>query len=178
MIRPGLFVAAFEEDGGEQLGGAGDDKGSRKRPDGTSGWAERDRVWLDVAEKKELTVGCVVADEEGGGMVGSVRAEDGSVGYGDGEDGKLWVQRGIDCGVVDGVCGEEVGREGIVKVHGMVGGRVEGIVGERGPDASVEHLGDIVEDGFEADDPAAAERDGAARDREWNGRRKCTSGEN
>ena len=79
MIRSGLFVAAFEEDGGEQLVGAGDDKGSCKSPDRTSGGAESDRVWLDVAEKKELTVGCVVADEKGGGIVGSVRAEDGPV---------------------------------------------------------------------------------------------------
>lgn len=77
MIRSGLFVAAFEEDGGEQLVGAGDDKSSCKSPDRTSGWAEGDRVWLDVAEKKELTVGCVVADEEGGGVVGIVRAEGG-----------------------------------------------------------------------------------------------------
>ncbi len=79
MIRSGLFVAAFEEDGGEQLVGAGDDKSSCKSPDRTSGWAESDRVWLDVAEKEELTVGCVVADEEGGGIVGIARAEDSSV---------------------------------------------------------------------------------------------------
>ena len=79
MIRSGLFVAAFEEDGREQLVGAGDNKSSCKSPDRTSGWAESDRVWLDVTEKKELTVGCVMADEEGGGIVGIVRAEDSSV---------------------------------------------------------------------------------------------------
>ena len=80
--------------------------------------------------------------------------------------------------MVNGVCREEVGLDGIVKVHAMVDIRVEGIVGERGPDASIENLGDIVEDAFEAHDPAAAERDGAARDREWNGSRKRSSGEN
>ena len=79
MIRPRLFVAAFEEDGGEQLVGAGDDKTGCNSPDRTSGWAESDRVWLDVTKKKELTVGCVVADEEGRGIVGIVRAQDSSV---------------------------------------------------------------------------------------------------
>ena len=182
MIGPGLFVAAFEEDGGEQLGGAGDDKRGCKSPDRTSGWAESDRVWLDVAKKEELTMGCVVTDEKGGGIVGLACAEDSSVGYRDGEDRKLRVQRGIDCGMVGGVCvcicRGEVGREGIVKVHGVVGVRVEGIVGEGGPDAPVEYLGDIVEDAFEAHDSAAAERDGAARNGEWNRRRKRSSSEN
>jgi len=74
MVGSGLFVAAFEEDGGEELVGAGDDKRGRKSPDGTSGWAECDRVWLDIAKKEELTMGCVVADEEGGGIVGLGRA--------------------------------------------------------------------------------------------------------
>jgi len=178
MIGSGLFVAALEEDGGEQLVGAGNDKSGCKGPDGTSGWAESDCVWLDVAEKEELTVGCVVADEEGGGMVGVAGAEDSSVGYWDGEDGKLRVQRGIDCGMVGGVGRGEVGREGIVKVHGVVDMRVEGIVGERGPDAPIEHLGDVVEDAFDAHDPAAAERDRTARNREWNGSRKRSSSEN
>ena len=179
MIGSGLFVAAFEEDGGEQLVGAGDDERGCKSPDRTSGWAESDRVWLDVAEKEELTMGCVVTDEKGRGIVGLARAEDSSVGYRDGEDRKLRVQRGIDCGMVSGVCvcGGEVGREGIVKVHGMVGVRVEGIVGERGPDAPIEYLGDIVEDAFEAHDSAAAERDGAARNGERNRRRKRSSSE-
>ena len=80
--------------------------------------------------------------------------------------------------MVNGVGREEVGLDGIVKVHAMVDVRVEGIVSERGPDAPIEDLGDIVEDAFEAHDPAAAERDGAARDREWNGSRKRSSGEN
>jgi hypothetical protein len=178
MIGSGLFVAAFEEDGGEQRVGGGDNKGRRKGPDRTSGWAESDRVWLDVAEKEELTMGCVVADEEGGGIVGVARTEDSSVGHWDGEDGKLRVQRGIGCGVVGGACRGEVGREGIVKVHGMVDVRVEGIVGERGPDAPIEHLSDIIEDAFEGHDPAAAERDGAARNREWNRSRKRSGSEN
>ena len=80
--------------------------------------------------------------------------------------------------MVNGVCREEVWLDGIVKVHAMVGVRVEGIVGERGPDAAIEHLGDIIEDALEAHDPAAAERDGAARDGEWDGSRKRSSGEN
>jgi len=57
-----------------------------------------------------------------------------------------------------------VGRNGIVKVHAMVDVRIDGIVGERGPDAPIEHLGDIIDDRFDAHNPAAAERDGAASD--------------
>lgn len=46
----------------------------------------------------------------------------------------------------------------------MVDVRIDGIVGERGPDAPIEHLGDIIDDRFDAHNPAAAERDGAASD--------------
>ena len=175
MIGSGLLVAALEKDGGEQLVGGGDDESGCKGPDRTRGRAESDHVWLDVAEKEELTVGCAMADEEGGGVVGLGCAEESSVGYWDGENGKLRVQRSVNGGRV---CGEEIRRNGVVKVRGMVDVGIRVVVGERGPDAAIEDLGDVVEDAFEAHDAAAGEGDGAARDGEWNWSRKGSSGEN
>ena len=175
MIGSGLFVAALEEDGGEELVGGGDDERGCMGPDRTRGWTESDRVWLDVAEKEELTVGCVVADEEGGGVVRLGRAEDSPVGYWDREDGKLRVQRGVDSGCI---CRWEVGRKGVVKVRGMVDAGIRVIVGERGPDVAIEDLGDVVEDAFDTHNPTAGEGDRAASDGEWDGSRKRSSGEN
>ena len=92
MIRSGLFVATFEKDGGEQLVGGRNDKSGCKSPDRTRGRAESDRVWLDIAEKEELTVGCVMTEEKGGGVVRLGCAEESSVGYWNRKDGKLRVQ--------------------------------------------------------------------------------------
>lgn len=163
MVGAGLFVAALEEDGRE-LVGVRDDKRGCKNPDGTRGWAESDHVWLDVAEKEELAMSCVVTDEESGGVVSLVRAGDSSMGYWNREDGKLGVQRRVDSDVVGDICRGKVGRNGIVKVRAMMNVGVNRIVGERGPDAPIEDLSDIVENAFEGHDPAAGEGDGTAKD--------------
>jgi len=81
VVGSGLFVAALKEDGGEQLVWAGDDESGCVSPYRARGWAKSNRVWLDVAEKEELAMGCVVADEERGGVVSLGRTGDGSVGY-------------------------------------------------------------------------------------------------
>lgn len=71
-----------------------------------------------------------------------------------------------------------MGRDGVVKVGAMVDVGVRVIIGERGPDAAIEDLGDVVKDAFESHNAAAGEGDGATRDGEWDGSRKGSSGEN